>query len=70
MSNVSVTVNYHVKPDTEIRLSRQESGTTVLEIGSTAFDSPSEAALYLFFDPKDADLRRLRDAIDAHLDTP
>lgn len=67
MSNVSVTVNYHVRPDTEIRLSRQNSGTTVLEIGSTAHDSPSGAVVYLYFDPKDADLRRLRDAINAHL---
>lgn len=68
MSNNSAHLSYHVQPDTEVvlRRDRQGSRTNILSIGSTAYDSPSGSEITLFF-KDDADLRRLRDAINGYL---
>lgn len=57
----------HIEADTEVDVSRQaDTGAYVLSIGSVQADSPSGAVVEIFA-PRDEDMRRIADAIYAHL---
>lgn len=66
--SIKMHTSAHINADTEVEVTQPNYayGAHILTIGSDAYNSPSHGVVTLFLED-DATVRRLRDALDAHL---